>query len=202
MSPDAGPADPGSPDEPGRGAPDPAAQGGDPAAPSADPVAHSADPAREALARARRAAREKGLRPGMKPARRRRGAEAVFSGSQRDGRDPAPLGEQLDRLLAERGWQVDVAVGSVTGRWADIVGPDIAAHVVPEGFVGGVLTVRADSSAWATQMRLLSSRLLGRLAQEVGADAVTELVVKGPGAPRWTHGRRRVAGRGPRDTYG
>lgn len=160
------------------------------------------DAAREALARARKAARDKGLRPGMKPTRRRRGSESTFSGADRDGRDPALLGEQLERVLAERGWQVDVAVGSVTGRWAQIVGPDIAAHVTPESFVDGVLTVRADSSAWATQMRLLSARLLGRLAQEVGDDAVTELVVKGPGAPRWTHGRRRVAGRGPRDTYG
>ncbi|MEI2732018.1 MAG: DciA family protein [Dermatophilaceae bacterium] len=138
----------------------------------------------------------------MKPARRRRNVEATFSGTDRGGRDPALLGEQLERLLADQGWGIDVAVGSVTGRWADIVGADIATHVAPVGFVDGVLTVRADSSAWATQMRLLSARLLERLADEVGTDAVTELVVRGPGAPRWTHGQRRVAGRGPRDTYG
>ena len=61
------------------------------------------------------------------------------------------------------GWQVDVAVGSVIGRWPEIVGPDVAEHVQPVSFDAGVLTLRAVSTAWATQMRLLTSVLLGRL---------------------------------------
>jgi predicted nucleic acid-binding Zn ribbon protein len=70
-------------------------------------------------------------------------------------------------------------------------------------FVDGVLTVRADSTSWATQLRLLSSSLLSRLAQEVGEGTVAELRVVGPGAPSWSRGQRRVQdGRGPRDTYG
>jgi len=163
------------------------------------------DPAvasRAALARARQVARERGFRPGMKPARRPRAPEQRRSGPDQDGRDPALIGEQLGRLLAERGWQADVAVGSVTGRWPQIVGADVAAHVQPIAFETGVLTVQAESTAWATQMRLLASNLLGRVAEEVGAGTVTELVVLGPAAPRWSRGRRRVAGRGPRDTYG
>lgn len=124
------------------------------------------------------------------------------SGPDLDGRDPALIGDQLGRLVAERGWQADVAVGSVTGRWPQVVGPDVAAHVQPVSFDAGVLTLQADSTAWATQMRLLASMLLGRLGEEVGAGAVTQLVVLGPAAPRWSRGARRVAGRGPRDTYG
>src|SRR3954452_25390957 len=106
-----------------------------------------ADAAASALARARAAAAEKGLRPGMRPKRRRRfqGDGATLSGSARDGRDPALLGDQLDRLLVDRGWKVDVAVGSVMGRWPEIVGSDIAAHVTPVSFTDGVLTVQADS---------------------------------------------------------
>ncbi|MGV1008656.1 MAG: DUF721 domain-containing protein [Dermatophilaceae bacterium] len=176
----------------------------DPDPEAADPEAR--DPAvapRAALARARQVARERGFRPGMKPTRRRRlPSDTVRSGPDRDARDPAPIGEQLGRLLAERGWHPDVAVGSVTGRWAQIVGPDVAAHVQPVSFDAGVLTVQAESTAWATQMRLLASSLLGRLAEEVGAGTVTELVVLGPAAPRWGRGARRVAGRGPRDTFG
>ncbi|MGL5865603.1 MAG: DUF721 domain-containing protein [Dermatophilaceae bacterium] len=119
------------------------------------------------------------------------------------GRDPAPLGDQLERFVAERGWQVDVAVGSVVGRWPQIVGVDVAEHCRPADFVDGVLTVRADSTAWATQLRMLSSSLLTRLADEVGEGTVTELRVLGPGAPSWSRGGRRVQdGRGPRDTYG
>ena len=81
-----------------------------------------------ALARAREAARAKGLRPGSRPVQRRRPQTGAFSSSGRDGRDPSLLGDQMDRLLLDRGWKVDVAVGSVMGRWPQIVGTDVAAH--------------------------------------------------------------------------
>jgi len=155
-----------------------------------------------ALARAREAARAKGLRPGSRPVKRRRPQAGAFSSSGRDGRDPSLLGDQMDRLLLDRGWKVDVAVGSVMGRWAQIVGADVAAHSTPVTFTDGILVVRADSTAWATQLRLMSSSILARLEAEVGKDAVSELKVHGPGAPSWSRGSRRAQGPGPRDTYG
>ena len=124
------------------------------------------------------------------------------AGSAGSGRDPSLLGDQMDRLLLDRGWNVDVAVGAVMGRWADIVGPNVAEHCKPVTFSDGVLTVRADSTAWTTQMRLMSSSILGRLEAEVGKDAVTELRVQGPSAPSWNRGLRKSTGPGPRDTYG
>ena len=173
-------------------------------APQADEVDHVADAAAAALARARAAAVEKGLRPGMKPRKRRRPAgEPTLSGAARDGRDPALLGDQLYRLLVDRGWKVDVAVGAVMGRWSEIVGPDIAAHITPVTFSDTVLTVQADSTAWATQMKLLISTVLARIEAEIGVGAVTDLKVLGPAAPSWRRGSRRSPdSRGPRDTYG
>lgn len=164
----------------------------------------AAEAAAAALARARRTARDKGFRPGLKPMRRRRPGrtEPTMSGSGRDGRDPALLGDQLERLMSDRGWQVDIAAGSVMGRWPEIVGPDVAAHVLPVSFEAGLLTVRADSTAWASQMRLLASTLLARIDEEVGAGTVTELKVNGPSSPSWSRGLRRAQGPGPRDTYG
>jgi predicted nucleic acid-binding Zn ribbon protein len=108
----------------------------------------------------------------------------------------------MERLLIDRGWSVDVAVGSVMGRWPAIVGAEVAEHCTPVTFQDGVLIVRADSTSWATQLRLLSSSILGRLEAEVGKDAVTELRVHGPSAPSWSHGLRKSTGPGPRDTYG
>ena len=132
------------------------------------------------------------------------GSRTSRSASGQDaGRDPKLLGDQLDQFVVERGWVVDVAVGAVIGRWPQIVGPEIAQHCAPVDFVDGVLTVRADSTAWATQLRLLSSSLLTRLAEDVGEGTVAEIRVVGPGAPSWSRGQRRVQdGRGPRDTYG
>ena len=170
--------------------------------PDADTLDTTDMAAASALARAREAARAKGLRPGSRPMRKRRPMGPQVSGSDRDGRDPALLGDQMDRLLLDRGWNVDVAVGSVMGRWPAIVGQDVAEHCTPVTFGDGVLTVRADSTAWATQLRLMSSSILGRLETEVGKDAVVELRVQGPSAPSWTRGPRKATGPGPRDTYG
>jgi len=108
----------------------------------------------------------------------------------------------VTRLVAARGWDAEVQVGSVIGRWPAMVGEQVAAHVEPVAFEGTSLTVRADSTAWATQMQLLSSSVLARIEAEVGAEVVTELVVHGPGGPSWRRGPLRAPGPGPRDTYG
>ena len=158
------------------------------------------DAASAALQRARAAARDKGLRPGLKPMRRRRPGE--LAKAPRDGRDPLLLGDQMDRLLSDRGWKVDVAVGSVMGRWSQIVGEEVAQHCIPVTFELGVLTVRADSTAWTTQLKLLESAIMGRLEGEVGKGTVSALKIVGPSAPSWSKGPRRSTGPGPRDTYG
>lgn len=159
--------------------------------------------ARDALARARVGASDKGFRPGAPLPRRRPRPGDIGQGRSHDnGRDPALLGEQFDRLLADRGWQLEVAAGAIMGRWREIVGEDVAAHSEPVSYDDGVLSIKADSTAWATQLRWMSSTLLGRMEHVVGADVVTELRVTGPGSPSWSHGRRSAPGRGPRDTYG
>lgn len=170
-----------------------------------------ADAARTALNRARTAAGERGATrgragdpgPGGSPGRRPRPPPGLSTGARPDGRDPQALGGSLGRLVSERGWQRPVAVGGVLGRWPQVVGPELSEHCAPERFEDGSLTVRADSTAWATQVRLLAPLLLQRLAEELGKDVVRRLVVRGPSAPSWRSGPRVVSdGRGPRDTYG
>lgn len=98
--------------------------------------------------------------------------------------DPEPLNSALDGLLAARGWQQRAAVGSVFGDWAQIVGPQLAAHTQPESFDDGELVVSADSPAWAAQVRLLAPQLLDRLAAELGAETVRRVKVRGLGGSR------------------
>lgn len=181
----------------------------EPFAPDPDRAGQPTEPpdpdvaAASALARARAAAAARGLRPGSAPTRRRaRPQEQAYSSSTRDGRDPALLGEQIDRLMLDRGWRVDVSAGAVMGRWAAIVGPEVAQHATPVAFDDGELLVRADSTAWATELRLQSQALLARLEEEAGKGVVVGLRIVGPSAPSWRKGPRRVTGRGPRDTYG
>jgi len=167
---------------------------------NAGPPDSGADPARAVLARSRAAARTP-PRPGARR-RRRPGDLGSRSGSGPDERDPQLFAAALDRLSSEHGWEVDLSVHAVLARWPELVGADLAAHCQPEGFTAGVLTIRAESSAWATQLRLLAPQLAARLNAQVGAGTVRSITVRGPDAPRWSHGSRSVRGRGPRDTYG
>ncbi len=170
--------------------------------------------AAQALAKARAAALARGNRPAAAAGA---GVPAQGSGQEtaasppppgpRAGRprrdDPAPLGSAISGLVAETGWELAVATGSVFGRWAQIVGPDLAAHTKPAGLTDGELTVTADSTAWATQVRLLAGELVRRLNSELGDGSVHHVKVLGPGAQGRRTGEWRVRGsRGPRDTYG
>jgi predicted nucleic acid-binding Zn ribbon protein len=144
-------------------------------------------------------------RSGGSPSRGRssRSPGPTLSGSRPDGRDPALVGAVLGKLIETSGWESDIAVRSLFARWSELVGPEIADHCTPVGFADGVLRVRADSTAWATQLRLLAASVVKRLNEELGHGNVTILDVSGPDAPSWTKGRRSVRdGRGPRDTYG
>jgi predicted nucleic acid-binding Zn ribbon protein len=128
------------------------------------------------------------------------GRSARSARQRRD--DPQPLGAAIEGLLDDQGWRTAAAVGSVFGRWEQIVGAALAAHTRPGGFTDGELLVIADSTAWATQVRLLRSQLIRRLNTELGDGTVTGVKVRGPVPPR-QQGQWRVRDtRGPRDDYG
>ena len=156
------------------------------------------DIARAALEAARAASAS---RP--RPTRRRvAGPRRTWTGARPGDDDPQPLGRLVDSLVADQDWAERTKVGSVFGRWDAMVGPDIAAHCAPQSLSEGELLVVAESTAWATQLRLMAPSILGKLRAQVGGDVVTKLRVVGPTAPSWKKGLRSVRGRGPRDTYG
>ncbi len=116
--------------------------------------------------------------------------------------DPQPLAAAIGGLLSDQGWKEQAAVGSVFNNWAQIVGPDLAAHTRPDSFADGELVIAADSTAWATQVRLLASMLVRRLNAELGDDTVRRVKVRGPAGPRQRGGWRVPGSRGHGDTYG
>ena len=126
-----------------------------------------------------------------------------YSGAGPDDRDPQSISTILDSYVNQRGWSRVLADARIFSDWGAIVGPDIAAHCAPVSLEQRELRVAAESTAWATQLRLLSASLLKLLADELGPESVTRIIVTGPAAPSWKHGRLSVRGaRGPRDTYG
>lgn len=154
------------------------------------------DLVRKALAEAKAAAKERGTQApravGRKRAPRRSGSVG----------DPVRFGEAIRKLVDERGWQETTSAASVLASWDRVVGPEIADHCQAVSLIEGELVVVAESTAWATQLRLLTKTLMARVREHAGEGVVTKVVVRGPAQPDWRKGPRRVQGRGPRDTYG
>jgi predicted nucleic acid-binding Zn ribbon protein len=186
--------------------PDDSAELADPADGTDQPLS-GRDLARAALADAQRAARAipKVGRDARRRAHNRRTntRRGGYSGSGPDPRDPQPVGRVLAGMFEQREWATPLAEARVFADWAGLVGADIAAHCAPTSLTEGELRVTAESTAWATQLRLLGATLLAKLAAQLGPNVVHKIVVTGPVAPSWKHGLRSVRGaRGPRDTYG
>ncbi|MEU2539652.1 DUF721 domain-containing protein [Streptomyces iakyrus] len=170
--------------------------------PSKSPEPSGVDLARVALRAAKDAARARGDAAQQKKQARRGG---LRSGARADGRDPMALGSAINRLITERGWEAPAAVGGVMGRWPQIVGEDVAKHCVPERYDEDerVLIVRCDSTAWATNLRLLAPTLVARLNEDLGHGTVQLIKVQGPGGTARRYGPLRAPGStGPGDTYG
>jgi predicted nucleic acid-binding Zn ribbon protein len=173
-------------------------------------LAHLAgmDLVRRALEEARGAAKSQGKDVGRgrtSPITRRvagRGGRRSWSGPGPDSRDPQKLGFVIPDLARTRGWTTRVAEGAVFGQWPTVVGEQIAEHAAPTALQDGVLTVTAESTAWATQLRMVQAQLLAKIAAGVGDGVVKSLKIVGPTAPSWRKGKLHISGRGPRDTYG
>jgi predicted nucleic acid-binding Zn ribbon protein len=182
--------------------------------PGAEPLADP-DLARSVLSHLRVASAARGGRSTGSSRRRRRGADrngtrdrgsgpsGGYSGPGPDAADPHLAGEILAELIDEQGWSGPISDARVFAQWGRLVGADVAAHCTPQSLRDGELRIAAESTAWATQLRMLSHILLGRLATELGSGVVRRVSITGPVAPSWKHGGRSVRGaRGPRDTYG
>ena len=129
--------------------------------------------------------------------------------------DPRTGKRELRRMVADNGWAGKLAVAGVVARWRAIVGDQVAEHCTIESFDAGRITLRASSSSWAQQLRLLQptieARIVealrsgpgGRQAGGISTGDGVELRILGPAGPTW---KRRGVGlrgtRGPRDTYG
>ena len=133
-----------------------------------------------------------------KRAKKEPGASVPFSA----GRDPQSLSSVVDALTAKLGWNSPLAKSELLASWNELAGAETAEHSVPVGIEDGTLTVRCDSTAWATQLRLMRSVVLGHISTRYPDAGITHVRFVGPNVPSWKRGPRSIPGRGPRDTYG
>ena len=118
------------------------------------------------------------------------------------GRDPRGIEDILDGLTSKLGWNSSLAKADLLASWSELAGAETALHSEPVGIDEGVLTVRCDSTAWATQLRLMRGQITTSIAQRFPDAGIQSVKFDGPNAPSWKRGTRSTPGRGPRDTYG
>lgn len=146
-----------------------------------------------------RSYRGKGV-PG-RPAPRRRGRSVAPSRGRNE--DPSTIADLLGQVVRNQGWADKLDDQRIFTDWVKIVGPEVAQHAEIEGFDETIVHVRASSTAWSTQLKLLAPRIVAKLNEALGDGTVTRIEVRGPQAPSWKNGPRSIRGaRGPRDTYG
>lgn len=139
------------------------------------------DLARVALHQAREAAKARG-ESGTRKAKRRTGTIV-----RRDGREPTGFAAVLQGLMADRAWDIPAAGGSILDQWPHIaaaLSPKLVAHVQAVAFHAetGQLDLRPDSPAYATQLRLIGSRIVAAANDAVGTEAVRSVRVLAVGA--------------------
>jgi predicted nucleic acid-binding Zn ribbon protein len=126
------------------------------------------------------------------------GATVPYGG----GRDPSGLADVIDALTSRMGWNSPLAQSELIASWADLAGDETAQHSTPIGIDDGVLSVQCDSTAWATQLRLMRSQIATAIATRFPEAGIESVRFIGPDTPSWKRGPRAIPGRGPRDTYG
>jgi predicted nucleic acid-binding Zn ribbon protein len=129
---------------------------------------------------------------------RKEGATVPFGA----GRDPRGIDDILDGLTTRLGWTSPLARAELLDSWAELAGAETAQHSQPVSIEDGVLTVRCDSTAWATQLRLMRGQITTSIARRFPEAGIESVKFDGPNAPSWKAGPRSIPGRGPRDTYG
>ena len=117
--------------------------------------------------------------------------------------DPTLVSNILNELVKDREWDSGLAEGNLFATWPKIVGADVAQHTEPISLIEGKLLVQCSSTAWATQLNLISNDVLASLQASAPGALVEKLSIIGPQGPTWKRGIRSIRGaRGPRDTFG
>ena len=116
--------------------------------------------------------------------------------------DPELISGVLNDLVSNRDWDSGLAEGNLFVNWKKIVGDEISERALPISILENVLTIQSSSTAWATQLQLISNDLLATIQKDATGVLIERLVIIGPQTPTWKKGIRTIRNaRGPRDTY-
>lgn len=108
---------------------------------------------------------------------------------------PRPLAAGLDHVLAGLGAPTVDTLTTLLTSWAELVGPDLAAHAEPVSVERGRLVVAVDDPAWAERLAWSEGQVVARATALVGAGVVERVTTR----VRPSSSARTALSDGPRD---
>ena len=97
---------------------------------------------------------------------------------------PTPLAEALQAWVKRTGLVKRMSQAVVLEEWAELVGPQIAKVTLPDGVSQeGVLRVKVATAPWASELQMMTPKIIGRLNTGRPARPITGIrwVVGTPG---------------------
>lgn len=91
--------------------------------------------------------------------------------------DPDGIRDVLLELAAKIGLEHPGETARLFSAWEEIVGPTVARRCEAVSLKGGILTVSANTTAWAAELKYLAPEMIGRVNADLGREVVTEVRV-------------------------
>ncbi|WEV72426.1 DciA family protein [Bifidobacterium sp. ESL0790] len=118
--------------------------------------------------------------------------EEAWRNFGKPGRDPGKLGGVMTAMAKQGDWVPHLKIAQLRNHWDQVVGEGIARHSEVTSLKDGVLTIRAESTVWATQLTYLIPQLTRTIRQRLQGLDVREIRVTGPQSHRFNrYGGRR-----------
>lgn len=92
-----------------------------------------------------------------------------------DGRQPTLLRDCLRTVSKKLGLGGSLKAARLWSSWTEIVGTAIAQHAEPTSLRDGVLRIRTESPAWATEISYLGAEIARRANAAIGEPVVSEV---------------------------
>ncbi|MFT8988542.1 MAG: DUF721 domain-containing protein [Bifidobacterium psychraerophilum] len=107
-------------------------------------------------------------------------SERAWFNFGKPGRDPNSLAGVVTGIVQQEDWTPHLKIAQLRNHWDSIVGTAIAQHSSVVGYEHGELTIRTESTVWATQLTYLVPQLKNTISQRLGDLPVERITVTGP----------------------
>ncbi|MFD0704541.1 DciA family protein [Alloscardovia venturai] len=96
------------------------------------------------------------------------------------GREPLALGIALEAITGNPLWREKMTTAKLFGKWSDIVGENFARNSRVSSYMSGILTIQAQSPAWATQLSYMTEPIKTKIKEVIPSLDIQEIRITGP----------------------